>query len=144
MSTIIKPRADWQNYDACPNIFPDLIYELKPWNDAELLGYTNARGRSMNNKSDDFMMGGSWNLWAREPMYPERCAMFENLHFPYDHSFKYLTVRNAAILWPNINVYLYTSLRVPSTVFLTNHLLARKIIAKFELGKNRIALTEYE
>lgn len=152
MSTIIKPKLEWIKPNAAANIFPALIYKTKTWDKREdYKNLINDRVMSMSTVNDKltdqlfdyFILGGSWNIWINEPLYHQRRLMFEELYFPYDYEFRHFTVRNALIIWPRLNLHLYTSLQDPNTVFLTSPLLTRKIIAKFVFSNQHIQLTEY-
>lgn len=154
MSTIIKPKVEWVNPTAAYNIFPPLIYKTKTWNkredyknlvnDSVIATLPDTVGDQLTDQLfDQFVLGGSWNIWINEPRYHQRRLMFEELYFPYNYEFRHFIVRNATILWPRLNLYLYTSLQDPNTVFLTSPLLTRKIIAKFVFADKYIQLTEY-
>lgn len=155
MCTIVRPNNEGWFCDVSPDlIFPKLIYRLKPWRPEELIDLmSRSRYQKMlagkatafiDSTPKDFVLGGSWNLWSKEPHYLERCAIFENLYFPYEHEFKHLVVKNSALIWPRINICLYTSTRNPNVVFLVSAPLGHEVVAKFEFNQDSITLTEYE
>lgn len=149
MVTIIRPKQDWACSVESNLLFPKLVYRTDSWNEDELRKLCDRDAStetrlSIATRPKDFVLGGSWNLWADEPLYMERCAIFENLYFPYEYNFRHLTVRNAALIWPRINICLYTSTRNPNVVFMVSEPMGNRIIAKFEFKHHAIMLTEYE
>lgn len=150
----IRPKSEWYvARDDSDLYFPELRYRTKLWNDRFFFkgvagdedATTAAAVASEEQflREHQFLIGGSWNAFVDRPFYRERCAIFEHLYFPYDWPFLHLTVRNGVLLWPRINLSLFTNLRNPNHVVLL-HATNRKILAEIVFSREHgISLTEY-
>lgn len=113
--------------------FPSLVYRLV---DRELPDLEDALLASR------LLVGGSWNCFLSLPLHRERCAILEDLAFPYRHEFRHLETRHGCLLWPRVNLDAYTWLDRPTVVFLRKPLLG--FCARLEFRANCIELVETE
>lgn len=86
------------------------------------------------------VLGGSHTAFVQLPMYFTRREIFEENFMPYQikdsNNFK---IRNAVLLWPRLNLYSYTDLSDPQSVYIKK---GYKFVAKFTFSTERICLYE--
>lgn len=101
---IIEPKCEWFKYK------PDKILEFPP------LHYIKC---SKIDVSKTIQLGGSYNIYCNFPKYFERAAIFEDQYMPYELDGRYFKVRNGYLLWPLLNLFAYTDLNDPNTVYIS-------------------------
>ncbi|ATY70251.1 OrNV gp129-like protein [Tomelloso virus] len=99
---ILYPNPKWFKYTTDEYLdFPELHYiecnELTP--------------------PSDPLLGGSYSYFCDLPHHFERCAILENLYFPYELDTPNFKVRHASLLWPMINLSAYTDKNDPKSVY---------------------------
>lgn len=87
-------------------------------------------------------IGGSFAYFCGEPFFLERCQMFENLYMPYRLNSQNFKIRNGALLWPRFNLYAYTDLQDPNTVYVKKQNGSDEFVAIFKFYKTHIELHE--
>lgn len=127
--TIIKPNKEWFIYNSeSPLNFPSLHYKKLPSINIPI----NANLRQ----------GGSYNYFQKEPFYLERCQILENCYMPYDiEDSKHFIIKEGDLDWPGINVYAYTDLNDPKSVYIKDKI-NDNFIAKLVFLPDRIELYE--
>lgn len=147
---VLLPKPEWFQFtDRSDIYFPHLRYRTRLWHEqclADLL----LPGRKITHTNEEqllrdngFMIGGTWTAFCDYPYFLERCAIFEQLYFPYNWPFVHLRVRNAVLLWPRINLSTYTCLRDPNRVVIVDQS-KRSIVAEMTFSyDDGISLTEY-
>ena len=158
-SIVLAPKPEWfQSTDRSNLYFPQLRYRTLLWNKqylTHLLLSSSSSKRKISNQAlydgneerllreNGFMIGGTWTAFCEYPYFLERCAIFEQLYFPYDWPFVHLKVRNAVLLWARINLFAYTCLRDPNRVVILDQS-KRTIVAEMTFSyEDGITLTEY-
>lgn len=95
---------------------------------------------------DTLQLGGSYNYYCSLPLYFERCEIFENLRFPYKLNSPNFKVRYGLLLWPYLNLYAYTDLNEPNSVYIKKQYNqsedSNSFIAKFKFYTSHIELYE--
>lgn len=89
---------------------------------------------------DTLVFGGSYKIHCNTPWFEQRCQMFEENIFPYDHDFLHISSRHGVLLVPYINLRLMTDLRDPRTVYLLDK--SEKYLAKFKFLSKCITYSE--
>lgn len=89
---------------------------------------------------DKLVFGGSYNIHCDTPWFEQRCHMFEENIFPYDHDFLHISARRGVLLMPYINLHLMTDLRNPCIVYLLNKF--GRYVAKFKFSSKCITYSE--
>ncbi|AYP97973.1 DiNV CH01M ORF64-like protein [Mauternbach virus] len=93
----------------------------------------------LNVPEKTLVLGGSHNIYAQFPMYLTRCEIFEQNFMPYTLNTIHFKVRNAALLWPRLNLYSYTDMVDPQNVYIKKN---NTFVAKFVFSKTKIELYE--
>lgn len=123
---ILKPNEHWYiNYPDEYNIYFPTLYYYKV--------------ESLDVKPDTFVLGGSHNAYAQEPLYMTRCQILEYNYFPYNLNSYYFKVRNGILLWPRINLYAYTDMSDPQSVYFKKN---NEYIGKLTFSVDRLELYE--
>jgi len=95
--------------------------------------------KQLNVPEKTLVLGGSHNAYAQLPMYLTRCEIFEQNYMPYTLNTPHFKVRNAVLLWSRLNLYSYTDMMNPQTVYIKKN---NVFIAKFIFDSAKIELHE--
>lgn len=80
--------------------------------------YRRVKSFTVPKNRDKLVFGGSYNIHCNTPWFEQRCHMFEDNIFPYDHDFLHISSRHGVLLVPMINLRLMTDTTNPRTVYL--------------------------
>lgn len=87
-------------------------------------------------------MGGSYACFADRPWFTVRSLLCEENLFPYDLNTPHFQVRHGVFLWAKFNLYAYTDLLDPDTVYVRSRETPTRWIARLNFGETQITLTE--
>lgn len=91
---------------------------------------------------DRLRVGCSYSCFADRNWFALRTTVCEQNLMPYDLDTPHFQVRHGALLWPRFNLYAYTDLRDPDTVYVRSREPATRWIARLRFGASRLTLTE--
>lgn len=111
------------------------------------LVYARTDGRLAVPPVDRLLVGASYTCFAQRAWYALRASLFESNLFPYDlHADTlYVRVRHGVVLWPRMNLYSYTCLDDPDTVYvraMRSSSSTPVFVARFHFGETCVTLTE--
>lgn len=127
--SILDPDPRWFIYDSEKTLnFPKLYYipcgKIK-----------------IEAPDSSLILGGSYSHFCGRPFHFERCSILEEQYMPYDLNTKHFQVRHGVLLWPLLNLYSYTDLNSPETVYIKSKM-SNEFIAMFKFRKSHIELYE--
>lgn len=91
---------------------------------------------------DRIRVGGSYCCFANRWWYKVRTLLCEQNLFPYDLNTPHFQVRHGVFLWGKFNLYAYTDLQDPDTVYVRSRKPPGGWIARLHFDETQITLTE--
>lgn len=128
---ILEPIYRWLDRYAADDIsaeFPTLVYRR-----VDRLAPVDA---------DRIRVGGSYTCFANRPWFRARALLCERNLFPYDLDTPHFRVRYGVFLWPKFNLYAFTDLQDPDTVYVRSREPPIRWVARLHFGPTRVTLTE--
>lgn len=122
----LTPIYRW--LDRCTTEFPTLVYRRVD--------------RLTVSPHDRLRIGGSYSCFADRPWFRVRTLLCEQNLFPYDLNTPHFQVRYGVFLWAKFNLYAYTDLQDPDTVYVRSREPPARWIARLNFDVAQITLTE--
>lgn len=131
---ILKPINQWLDYttNEINTEFPTLVYRR-----VDRLAMP-----PLDSLSGHIRMGGSYTCFANRPWFRVRALLCEQNLFPYDLNTPHFQVRYGVFLWSKFNLYAFTDLRDPDTVYVRSRESPTRWIARLHFGEAQVTLTE--
>lgn len=91
---------------------------------------------------DRLRVGCSYSCFADRNWFGLRASVCEKNLLPYDLDTPHFKVRHGVILWPRFNLYAYTDLQDPDTVYVRSREPTTRWIAVLRFDASLVTLTE--
>lgn len=91
---------------------------------------------------DRIRLGGSYACFANRPWFRVRVLLCEQNLLPYDLNTPHFQVRYGVFLWAKFNLYAYTDLQDPDTVYVKSREPPARWVARLHFAEAQITLTE--